>query len=186
MLSQGGGAIVNTALRAGLLAVPALGAYIAEQVRRRRADEDGGSWEFANEGIRRSTASALASIRTDMARARRPSVRRTDRATGAAAARRTARGRRGGHRRWPGSLPPLFATGIALPVDAGSPPASRPASASTRNPLGLYRRPRSGRSSGVRAPGTRIADPAMRRASVARKHSVRYGRLMPSGPLCAS
>ena len=117
MLSQGGGAIVNTASLAGLLAVPALGAYIASKFGVVGLTKTA-ALEFANEGIRVNCV-CPAAIRTYMVEHLPPERQAELIAPQALQAARRAR-EVAEAVTWLCSDRASFVTGIALPVDAGS------------------------------------------------------------------
>jgi NAD(P)-dependent dehydrogenase (short-subunit alcohol dehydrogenase family) len=117
MLSQGGGAIVNTASLAGLIAVPALGAYIASKFGVVGLTKTA-ALEFANEGIRVNCV-CPAAIRTYMIEHLPPE--RQEELVAPQAMRRLGEPSEVGETVvWLCSDRASFVTGIAMPVDAGS------------------------------------------------------------------
>jgi NAD(P)-dependent dehydrogenase (short-subunit alcohol dehydrogenase family) len=117
MLEQGGGAIVNTASLAGLLAVPALGAYIASKFGVVGLTKTA-ALEFANQGIRVNCV-CPAAIRTYMVEHLPPE--RQAELTAPQAIRRLGEPDEVAQSVvWLCSDRSSFVTGIALPVDAGS------------------------------------------------------------------
>jgi NAD(P)-dependent dehydrogenase (short-subunit alcohol dehydrogenase family) len=117
MLAQGGGAIVNTASLAGLLAVPALGAYIASKFGVVGLTKTA-ALEFANDGIRVNCV-CPAAIRTYMVEHLPPE--RQAELTAPQALRRLGEPDEVAQSVvWLCSDRSSFVTGIALPVDAGS------------------------------------------------------------------
>ncbi len=117
MLSQGGGAIVNTASLAGLLAVPALGAYIASKFGVVGLTKTA-ALEFANEGIRVNCV-CPAAIRTFMVE-HLPPERQAELTAPQAINRLGEPAEVAEAVAWLISDRSSFVTGIALPVDAGS------------------------------------------------------------------
>ena len=117
MLSQGGGAIVNTASLAGLLAVPALGAYIASKFGVVGLTKTA-ALEFANEGIRVNCV-CPAAIRTYMVE-HLPPERQAELIAPQALRRLGEPAEVAEAVTWLCSDRASFVTGIALPVDAGS------------------------------------------------------------------
>jgi NAD(P)-dependent dehydrogenase (short-subunit alcohol dehydrogenase family) len=117
MLQQGGGAIVNTASLAGLIAVPALGAYIASKFGVVGLTKTA-ALEFANEGIRVNCV-CPAAIRTYMVEHLPPE--RQAELTAPQAMRRLGEPNEVAEAvAWLCSDRASFVTGIAMPVDAGS------------------------------------------------------------------
>ena len=117
MLEQGGGAIVNTASLAGLIAVPALGAYIASKFGVVGLTKTA-ALEFANQGIRVNCV-CPAAIRTYMVEHLPPE--RQEELVAPQAMRRLGEPREVGETvTWLLSDRASFVTGIAMPVDAGS------------------------------------------------------------------
>jgi NAD(P)-dependent dehydrogenase (short-subunit alcohol dehydrogenase family) len=117
MLTQGGGAIVNTASLAGLLAVPALGAYIASKFGVVGLTKTA-ALEFANEGIRVNCV-CPAAIRTYMVEHLPPE--RQEELVAPQAMRRLGEPNEVAEAvAWLCSDRASFVTGIAMPVDAGS------------------------------------------------------------------
>jgi NAD(P)-dependent dehydrogenase (short-subunit alcohol dehydrogenase family) len=117
MLEQGGGAIVNTASLAGLIAVPALGAYIASKFGVVGLTKTA-ALEFANEGIRVNCV-CPAAIRTYMVEHLPPE--RQAELTAPQAMRRLGEPNEVAEAvTWLCSDRASFVTGIAMPVDAGS------------------------------------------------------------------
>jgi NAD(P)-dependent dehydrogenase (short-subunit alcohol dehydrogenase family) len=117
MLAQGGGAIVNTASLAGLLAVPALGAYIASKFGVVGLTKTA-ALEVAGQGVRVNCV-CPAAIRTDMVE--RLSPERQAELVAPQALRRLGEPEEvAGAVAWLCSDRSSFVTGIALPVDAGS------------------------------------------------------------------
>lgn len=117
MLSQGGGAIVNTASLAGLLAVPALGAYIASKFGVVGLTKTA-ALEFANEGIRVNCV-CPAAIRTYMVE-HLPPERQAELVAPQALRRLGEPSEVAETVTWLCSDRASFVTGIAMPVDAGS------------------------------------------------------------------
>ena len=117
MLSQGGGAIVNTASLAGLLAVPALGAYIASKFGVVGLTKTA-ALEFANEGIRVNCV-CPAAIRTYMVE-HLPPERQAELIAPQALRRLGEPAEVAEAVTWLCSDRASFVTGIAMPVDAGS------------------------------------------------------------------
>jgi NAD(P)-dependent dehydrogenase (short-subunit alcohol dehydrogenase family) len=117
MLSQGGGAIVNTASLAGLLAVPALGAYIASKFGVVGLTKTA-ALECANDGIRVNCV-CPAAVRTYMIEHLPPE--RQEELIAPQAMRRLAEPNEVAEAVvWLCSDRSSFVTGIAMPVDAGS------------------------------------------------------------------
>jgi NAD(P)-dependent dehydrogenase (short-subunit alcohol dehydrogenase family) len=117
MLEQGGGAIVNTASLAGLIAVPALGAYIASKFGVVGLTKTA-ALEFANQGIRVNCV-CPAAIRTYMVEHLPPE--RQEELVAPQAMRRLGEPHEVGETvTWLLSDRASFVTGIAMPVDAGS------------------------------------------------------------------
>jgi NAD(P)-dependent dehydrogenase (short-subunit alcohol dehydrogenase family) len=117
MRSQGGGAIVNTASLAGLIAVPALGAYIASKFGVVGLTKTA-ALECANEGIRVNCV-CPAAIRTYMIDHLPPE--RQEELMAPQAMRRLGEPNEVAEAVvWLCSDRSSFVTGIALPVDAGS------------------------------------------------------------------
>jgi NAD(P)-dependent dehydrogenase (short-subunit alcohol dehydrogenase family) len=117
MLAQGGGAIVNTASLAGLLAVPALGAYIASKFGVVGLTKTA-ALEVANDGIRVNCV-CPAAIRTYMVEHLPPE--RQAELVAPQALKRLGEPREVAEAvAWLCSDRASFVTGIALPVDAGS------------------------------------------------------------------
>jgi NAD(P)-dependent dehydrogenase (short-subunit alcohol dehydrogenase family) len=117
MVAQGGGAIVNTASLAGLLAVPALGAYIASKFGVVGLTKTA-ALEVANEGIRVNCV-CPAAIRTYMIEHLPPE--RQEELIAPQAIRRIGDPNEVAETVvWLCSDRASFVTGIALPVDAGS------------------------------------------------------------------
>jgi NAD(P)-dependent dehydrogenase (short-subunit alcohol dehydrogenase family) len=117
MLKQGGGAIVNTASLAGLLAVPSLGAYIASKfgvVGLTKA----AALETANQGIRVNCV-CPAAIRTYMIE-HLPPERQAELTAPQAMSRLGEPNEVAETVVWLASDRASFVTGIAMPVDAGS------------------------------------------------------------------
>jgi NAD(P)-dependent dehydrogenase (short-subunit alcohol dehydrogenase family) len=117
MLSQGGGAIVNTASLAGLLAVPALGAYIASKFGVVGLTKTA-ALEFAREGIRVNCV-CPAAIRTYMVE-HLPPERQMELVAPQAMRRLGEPNEVAEAVVWLCSDRASFVTGIAMPVDAGS------------------------------------------------------------------
>lgn len=117
MLQQGGGSIVNTASLAGLLAVPALGAYIASKFGVVGLTKTA-ALEFANEGIRVNCV-CPAAIRTYMVE-HLPPERQAELVAPQALRRLGDPDEVAQSVVWLCSDRSSFVTGIALPVDAGS------------------------------------------------------------------
>jgi NAD(P)-dependent dehydrogenase (short-subunit alcohol dehydrogenase family) len=117
MLTQGGGSIVNTASLAGLLAVPALGAYIASKFGVVGLTKTA-ALEFANDGIRVNCV-CPAAIRTYMVE-HLPPERQAELAAPQALRRLGEPDEVAQSVVWLCSDRSSFVTGIALPVDAGS------------------------------------------------------------------
>lgn len=117
MLSQGGGAIVNTASLAGLLAVPALGAYIASKFGVVGLTKTA-AIEFANDGIRVNCV-CPAAIRTYMVE-HLPPERQAELTAPQAMNRLGEPSEVGEAVTWLLSDRASFVTGVAMPVDAGS------------------------------------------------------------------
>jgi NAD(P)-dependent dehydrogenase (short-subunit alcohol dehydrogenase family) len=117
MLAQGGGAIVNTASLAGLLAVPALGAYIASKFGVVGLTKTA-ALEVANEGIRVNCV-CPAAIRTFMVE-HLPPERQAELIAPQAMTRLGEPSEVAEAVTWLCSDRASFVTGIALPVDAGS------------------------------------------------------------------
>jgi NAD(P)-dependent dehydrogenase (short-subunit alcohol dehydrogenase family) len=117
MLEQGGGAIVNTASLAGLLAVPALGAYIASKFGVVGLTKTA-ALEVANQGIRVNCV-CPAAIRTYMIEHLPPE--RQEELVAPQALRRLGEPDEVAQTVvWLCSDRASFVTGIAMPVDAGS------------------------------------------------------------------
>jgi len=117
MLAQGGGAIVNTASLAGLIAVPALGAYIASKFGVVGLTKTA-ALEFANQGIRVNCV-CPAAIRTYMVEHLPPE--RQAELTAPQAMKRLGEPTEVAEAvTWLCSDRASFVTGIAMPVDAGS------------------------------------------------------------------
>jgi NAD(P)-dependent dehydrogenase (short-subunit alcohol dehydrogenase family) len=117
MLEQGGGAIVNTASLAGLLAVPALGAYIASKFGVVGLTKTA-ALELANDGIRVNCV-CPAAIRTYMVEHLPPE--RQEELTAPQAMKRLGEPDEVAEAvAWLCSDRSSFVTGIAMPVDAGS------------------------------------------------------------------
>jgi NAD(P)-dependent dehydrogenase (short-subunit alcohol dehydrogenase family) len=117
MLAQGGGAIVNTASLAGLIAVPALGAYIASKFGVVGLTKTA-ALEFANQGIRVNCV-CPAAIRTYMVEHLPPE--RQAELTAPQAIKRLGEPTEVAEAvTWLCSDRASFVTGIAMPVDAGS------------------------------------------------------------------
>jgi NAD(P)-dependent dehydrogenase (short-subunit alcohol dehydrogenase family) len=117
MLTQGGGAIVNTASLAGLIAVPALGAYIASKFGVVGLTKTA-ALEFANEGIRVNCV-CPAAIRTYMVE-HLPTERQAELTAPQAMKRLGEPNEVAEAVAWLCSDRASFVTGIAMPVDAGS------------------------------------------------------------------
>ena len=117
MLKQGGGAIVNTASLAGLLAVPALGAYIASKFGVVGLTKTA-ALETANQGIRVNCV-CPAAIRTYMVE-HLPPERQAELVAPQAMSRLGEPDEVAEAVVWLCSERSSFVTGIALPVDAGS------------------------------------------------------------------
>jgi NAD(P)-dependent dehydrogenase (short-subunit alcohol dehydrogenase family) len=117
MVLQGGGAIVNTASLAGLLAVPALGAYIASKFGVVGLTKTA-ALEFANDGIRVNCV-CPAAIRTYMVE-HLPPERQAELTAPQAINRLGEPAEVAEAVTWLISDRSSFVTGIALPVDAGS------------------------------------------------------------------
>jgi NAD(P)-dependent dehydrogenase (short-subunit alcohol dehydrogenase family) len=117
MLAQSGGAIVNTASLAGLIAVPALGAYIASKLGVVGLTKTA-ALQFANQGIRVNCV-CPAAIRTYMVEHLPPE--RQEELIAPQAMRRLGEPNEVAETvTWLLSDRASFITGIAMPVDAGS------------------------------------------------------------------
>ncbi len=117
MLAQGSGAIVNTASLAGLIAVPALGAYIASKFGVVGLTKTA-ALEVANEGIRVNCV-CPAAIRTFMVE-HLPPERQAELIAPQAMNRLGEPAEVAEVVTWLCSDRASFVTGIAMPVDAGS------------------------------------------------------------------
>ncbi len=117
MLAQGGGAIVNTASLAGLLAVPALGAYIASKFGVVGLTKTA-ALECANQGIRVNCV-CPAAIRTFMVE-HLPPERQAELTAPQAMSRLGEPDEVAEAVVWLCSDRSSFVTGIAMPVDAGA------------------------------------------------------------------
>jgi NAD(P)-dependent dehydrogenase (short-subunit alcohol dehydrogenase family) len=117
MLAQGGGAIVNTASLAGLLAVPALGAYIASKFGVVGLTKTA-ALEFAHQGIRVNCV-CPAAIRTYMVE-HLPPERQAELVAPQAMSRLGEPREVAEAVAWLCSDRASFVTGIAMPIDAGS------------------------------------------------------------------